>query len=57
MRIAPATVGLYTILPPPVVYGVGHTKGRSVGGVCCTIVVQSYCNGVGVAGGGGAMRG
>ena len=32
-------------------YGVWHTKGRSVGGVYYAIVVQSYCNGVAVAGG------
>ena len=25
-------VGLYTILPPPIVYGVWHEKGGSVGG-------------------------
>jgi len=34
-------------------YSVWHTKGRSVGGVNYAIVVQSYCNGVGVAGGRG----
>ena len=50
-------IGLYTILPSPIVYGVWHTKGRSVGGVYYAIVVQSYCNEVGVAGGGGAMKG
>jgi len=35
------------------VYGIQWTKGRSVGGVYYAIVVQSYCNGIGVAGGGG----
>jgi len=46
-------LGLYTILPSPTVYGVWHTKGRSVGGVYYAMAMQSYCTRVGVAGGGG----
>jgi len=43
-----------TILPPPIVHGVLDTKGGSVGGgVYCAMVVQSYCNRLGFAGGGG----
>jgi len=33
-------VGLYTILPSPILYGVWHTKKGSVGGVYCSMVVQ-----------------
>jgi len=34
-------VGLYTMMPSPIVYGVCHAKGGSVGGgVYCAMVVQ-----------------
>jgi len=36
----PSYVGLYTILPSPILYGVWHTKGGSVGGVYCEMGVQ-----------------
>ena len=30
--VAKVSIGLYTILPSPILYGVWHTKGGSVGG-------------------------
>jgi len=45
-------VGLYTILPPPILYGVWHEKGGSVGGVYCAMGVR-----VGFTGGGAALKG
>jgi len=40
MRASPSRVGLYTILPSPILYGVYHKKeGRWVG-VNCAMVVQ-----------------
>jgi len=32
VRPNPLWVGLYTILPSPILYGVQHKRGRSVGG-------------------------
>ena len=45
------SVGLYTKLPLTISYGVWHTQGGSggEGGVCCAIVLTSYCNRVGNA--------
>jgi len=33
-------VGLHTILSSPILYGVWHERGGSVGGVYCAMVVQ-----------------
>ena len=33
-------LGLYTILPLPILYGVSHTQGESVGVFNCPITVQ-----------------
>jgi len=51
-------VGLYTISPSPILYGVCHKRGGSVGGggVYCAMAVHSYCNGVDFSGGGGHKR-
>jgi len=53
VRARALRVGLYTMLPLPILYGVWHTQGR-LGEVvvCCALVVQSYCNDVDNTGGG-----
>ena len=50
-------VGLHTILPLLILYGVWHTKGGSGGGIVYgAIDAQWYCNSAGNAGGKG-LRG
>jgi len=49
-------IGLYRILPIPILYNAWHTN-RGLGGVVyCAIVVQSYCNNAGNADGEGQER-
>ena len=36
----PAQLGLYTILPVPILYGLWHTQGGSARGVFCAIAVR-----------------
>jgi len=43
-RFVPMSIGLHTILPLPILYGVWHTKEGRGGVVYCKIVVQKYCN-------------
>ena len=57
IAIATAHLGLHTILPLQILYGVWHTNGGSGEGVVyCATVLQKYCNGVGFAVGGGNKR-